>query len=186
MPLLALALVPLFALALIALIPVSLVLRYRAGTARQRARGWLTALNAVGFSLSSAMMLLFAGLTGVWVPHAFAYTLAGLTGGCVLGLLGLALTRWEAEPQALYYTPNRPLLLTITLVVVARMAYGVFRSWHAWRATPAESSWLAEAGVAGSLAAGAVVLGYYLAYWTGVWLLLRRHRRARLGADRRA
>jgi hypothetical protein len=32
-------------------------------------------------------------------------------------------------------------------------------------------------GVAGSLAAGALVLGYYLSYWAGLWWLFRRHRR---------
>jgi hypothetical protein len=109
-----------------------------------------------------------------------------LTVGCVLGLLALALTRWEAQPQSLYYTPNRLLLLTITLVVVARMAYGFFRAWHAWRAMPADGSWLAAAGVAGSLAAGAVVLGYYVSYWTGVWFRLKRHRRERGGSHRGA
>ena len=178
MPLVALVLVPLVALVFVALVPLSLVLRYRAGTARQRARGWLATLNVAGFALSSAMLLTIAGLTSVWVPHAFRYTLFGLAGGCVLGLLGLALTRWEAEPRSLHYTPSRALVLTLTLVVVARMVYGVVRAWQAWRATPDDASWLTAAGAGGSLAAGAVVLGYYLAYWTGVRLRLNRHRRA--------
>jgi len=34
-------------LAPIVLMPLSLVLRYRAGTARRQARGWVTALNLV-------------------------------------------------------------------------------------------------------------------------------------------
>jgi hypothetical protein len=92
--------------------------------------------------------------------------------------VGLALTRWEAEPRTLYFTPSRALLLVLTLVVVARMAYGFVRGWMAWRATPDDASWLVSAGAAGSLAAGAVVLGYYLAYWSGVRLRLSRHRRA--------
>ena len=69
MPLIALALVPLVALVFVALVPLSLVLRYRAGTARQRARGWLATLNVAGFALSSAMLLMIAGLTSVWVPR---------------------------------------------------------------------------------------------------------------------
>jgi hypothetical protein len=178
MPLIALALVPLVALVFVALVPLSLAMRYRAGTARQRARGWLVTLNVAGFAVSSAMLLMVAGLTSVWVPHAFRYTLFGLIIGGVLGLLGLALTRWEAEQRTLYHTPSRPLVLTLTLVVVARMVYGVVRAWQAWRATPDDASWLAAAGAGGSLAAGAVVLGYYLVYWTGVRLRLSRHRRA--------
>lgn len=39
-------------LAIIALIPISLIQRYRVGTSRQRARGWLTALNLAALSLS--------------------------------------------------------------------------------------------------------------------------------------
>jgi len=34
---------------------------------------------------------------------------------------------------------------------------------------------VASFGVAGSLAAGAVVLGYYLSYWLGIRRRLRRH-----------
>lgn len=36
-------------------------------------------------------------------------------------------------------------------------------------------SWFVAAGVAGSMAAGAVVLGYYLVYWIGVRRRYRRH-----------
>ena len=36
----------------ILLLPLSLVQRYRVGTSRQQARGWLIALNLVGIALS--------------------------------------------------------------------------------------------------------------------------------------
>jgi hypothetical protein len=36
-------------------------------------------------------------------------------------------------------------------------------------------SWFVAAGVAGSMAAGAVVIGYYLVYWLGVRRRWRRH-----------
>jgi hypothetical protein len=39
-------------LAFVAMIPIALVQRYRLGTARQRARGWLAAINLVGLALS--------------------------------------------------------------------------------------------------------------------------------------
>jgi hypothetical protein len=177
MPLVVLAVAPLVVLALLALIPVSLVLRSRAGSARQRARGWLAGLSLLGFAASSGLVLLVAGLTSFWVPGAFRYTLAGLAAGCALGLLGLALTRWEAAPDSLHFTPSRWLVLAVVLVVSARMLYGIVRAWLAFRATPSDLSWLAASGAAGSMAAGAVVLGYYLAYWTGVRLRVSRHRR---------
>jgi hypothetical protein len=162
-------------LALIALIPVSLVQRYRMGTSRQRARGWLAAINLVGLTLSSILFLISAAVTSIWVPDALKYTAAGLATGCILGIVGLALTRWEPGTDYLYYTPNRLLVLAVTLVVTARVLYGFWRGWHTWRAGLHDESWFVVAGVAESMAAGAVVLGYYLAYWIGVRRRIRRH-----------
>jgi hypothetical protein len=163
----------LFFVALVLTMPVSLVLRYRAGTARRLGRKWMATLNLAMLALSAAVFLWAAAITGFWVPDAFIYSLAGLVGGGLLGLLGLALTEWEGTPRGLHYTPNRWLILVITLAVTARLLYGLWRMWHAWRSTGPETSWLAVAGVAGSLAVGAIVLGYYLSYSAGVRWRLR-------------
>jgi len=163
--------------ALIALMPLSLVLRYRAGTARRPARRWVAAMNLAAVGISATLLLMVAGITSHWIPAAFGYALVGLAGGCLLGLLGLWLSRWEATPRSLHYTPSRALVLAITLVVTARIIYGFWRSWHAWHSTPGDASWLAASGAAGSLAAGALILGYYLTYWAGVWWRINRHRR---------
>lgn len=177
MPFIAVAVALVVILALIALMPLSIVLRYRAGTARRMARGWVVAINVLGVATSATLFLAVAAVTSLWVPKAFSYTLLGLAGGCLLGLLGLLTSRWEASPRSLHYTPNRWLVLAITLVVTSRLIYGFWRGWHRWHSTPDDTSLLVAFGVAGSLAAGAVVLGYYLTYWTGVWHRLRRHRR---------
>jgi hypothetical protein len=161
-------------LAMVALIPVALVQRYRMGTARQRARGWLTTINIAGLMLSAAMFLVSAAFTSIWVPGALSYTAAGLAAGGVLGAAGLWLTRWEPGSEALYYTPSRWLVLGITLVVTARVLFGFWRAWHTWSAGLEDGSWFAAAGVEQSMAAGAVVLGYYLVYWVGVRRRIRR------------
>jgi len=168
----------LFVLAAIALIPLSIIQRYRMGTSRQRARGWLATINMVGLALSATLFLVSAAVTSIWVPDALTYTAAGLTAGCMLGITGLLLTRWEPTAGALYYTPNRLLVLGITLVVTARLLYGFWRGWQTWQAGATGASWMATAGVAGSMAAGAVVLGYYLAYWIGVRRRLRKSARS--------
>jgi hypothetical protein len=176
-PLLLLAAALIFVLVFsVVLIPLSLVQRYRMGSARRPARSWFATLNLVGVGLSTILFLLVAALTNALVPEAFRYALMGLAIGCVLGLLGLVLTRWERGPRAVYYTPNRWLVLAITLVVTARIGYGFWRSWHAWRAAYEHTYVIAASGVAGSLAAGAVVLGYYLIYWAGVRRRIRRER----------
>lgn len=162
-------------LAIVALIPVSIVQRYRAGTSRQRARGWLAAINLAGLALSVVLFLTSAAITSIWVPSALTYTAAGLAVGCVLGIVGLGLTRWEPSIDSLHYTPNRALVLGITLVVAARLLYGFWRGWETWRSGVDDGSWFVAAGVAGSMAAGAVVLGYYLVYWIGVRRRIRRH-----------
>lgn len=160
--------------ALVVTMPLSLVMRYRAGTARRLGRKWVTTLNLLMIALSVAIFLWAAAITSFWVPNAFRYSLFGLMGGGLLGLIGLASTQWEKTPQALYYTPNRWLILVITLAVTTRLLYGLWRAWHAWRTAGPETSWVAAAGVAGSMAVGAVVLGYYLTYSAGVRWKLRQ------------
>jgi hypothetical protein len=164
----------LFFLVLVLAMPLSLVLRYRAGTARRLGRKWVATLNLLMLALSVALFLWAAAITSFWVPDALRYSLFGLIGGGILGLLGLVLTRWEETPRALYYTPNRWLILLITLAVTTRLLYGLWRIWHAWRTAGPDTSWVASAGVAGSMAVGAVVLGYYLTYSAGVRWRLRR------------
>lgn len=174
--LLLLVLVVCVVVASISLLPLTLVQRYRVGIARRPARGWLAAVNLVSIVLSAGLFVIASAVTSVWVPHAFAYTSAGFALGGLLGLLGLALTRWEPTPEALYYTPNRWLVLGILLVVSVRLLYGFWRSWQAWDAGLDASAWAAASGVAGSMAAGATVLGYYLIYWLGVRRRVKRRR----------
>jgi hypothetical protein len=173
-PLIPILIALLFVFALVLAMPLLLVLRYRAGTMRRRGRRWAATINLVGILLSAGLFLWIAALTTLWVPKAFAYSLMGFLGGGFLGLLGLALTKWEETPHVLHYTPNRWLVLIITFAVTARLLYGLWRVWHAWRTAAPDTSWLAAAGVAGSMAVGAMIIGYYVTYSTGVCWRLRR------------
>lgn len=158
----------------IALMPVILVQRYRVGTRRQPARGWFLTINVVGIAISSMIFLVGAVFTNIWIPGAFRYALGGIAVGGLLGLAGLALTRWEALPQGLYFTPFRPLVFFVVFVVSVRILYGFWRTWQTWRHLGGSEDWLLGAGIPQSMGAGALVVGYYLVYWTGV---RRRHRR---------
>ncbi|MEY2497642.1 MAG: hypothetical protein QOD12_1198 [Verrucomicrobiota bacterium] len=174
MPLIPFILALLFLFALILAMPLLLVLRYRAGTARRLGRRWIATVNLVSMIISTGLFLWVAAITTFWIRQAFASSLAGLMGGCLLGLLGLTLTRWEKMPHVLHYTPNRWLVLLITLAVTTRLLYGLWRIWHAWHISGPDTSWLASAGIAGSMAVGAIVLGYYLTYSAGVRWRLRK------------
>lgn len=173
-----LVLVLLMPLLAVLLMPVTLVQRYRVGTARRRARQWVATLNTVLASVSAAFLIVVAAITSVWAEGALLAALAGLVGGALLGGLGLAVSRWEAGRHELHFTPNRWLVLALVLLVSARLVYGLWRGWHAWSTSAGDGSWLAAAGVPGSLAAGGVVLGYYAAYWQGVRRRIVRHARA--------
>jgi len=174
-PLIPLALALLLVLALPLLLPLALVQRYRLGKARRPGRRWVARINLVMMAISSALFLWLSAVTTFWIPEAFRYSCIGMIGGAFLGLLGLALTRWEMTHTAVHYTPNRWLVLVITLAVTMRIVYGFWRTWHAWISRARGSSWLASAGMAGSLAVGALVLGYYLTYSAGISWRLRRH-----------
>jgi hypothetical protein len=163
----------LFVFLLVLLSPFLLIVRYKVGTARRQARRWIITANSVSLLISAGLFLWVAALTNFWVRNAFAYSLVGFAAGVLLGLLGVKLIRWEQTSRALYYTPNRWLVLLLTLAVAARLLYGFWRIWHAWRTTGPDSSWLASAGIPGSMAVGALVLGYYFTYFAGVRWRLR-------------
>ena len=154
--------------ALLVLVPLILVLRYRAGAARRRARPWAATLTLAAVSISAVLFLFAAAVTSLWIPKAFGAAAAGLGVGSVLGILGLALTRWEPSPGALHYTPNRWVILTMTAVVSARVLYGLWRSWAVAQAGLGGGAFVAAFGVPDSLAAGAAVLGHQLAYSAGL------------------
>ena len=166
MPLL--ILVVLLPLILIALMPLILLQRYRVGTARRMARPWLTTVNVALMAFSAVCFLAGAAVTAVWVPNAFMGAAAGIAVGAGLGLVGLVLTRWEPSAATLHYTPNRWLVLIVTFVVSARVLYGLWRSWTVAEAGVYGTPMVMAFGIPESLAAGGMVIGYYLAYGLGV------------------
>jgi hypothetical protein len=184
MPFVALGFVLLAPVLALALLPVTLVLRYRAGRSRRRARGFVAAVNALGFSLGAALFLTGAALTSLWIDATLKHAAAGLAAGGALGIAGLAAARWEDGRDALHFTENRWLVLGITLVVAARIAWGFWRGWSAWQS--GADHWAVANGAVASLAAGGLVLGYSLVFSLGVTGRLLARRRARHRAQARA
>jgi hypothetical protein len=163
--------------ALIALIPLLLIQRYRVGTARHIARPWMATLNAGLMMFSAFCFLAGAAVTAVWVPNALLGAATGVAIGAVLGLLGLALTRWEPAPTTLHYTPNRLLVLLVTFIVSARVLHGFWRSWTVAQAGFDAARMVLAFGIPESLAAGGMVIGYYLTYGFGVRRRVRKWQR---------
>jgi hypothetical protein len=124
--------------------------------------------------------LLGAAVTSYWVADALAFAAAGVVVGCAVGVAGLLVTRWEPTPRSLHYTPNRWLILAVTFLVAARVAYGLWRSWNVTYAGFSDASFVTAFGVRETLGAGGIVIGHYLAYNVGLRWRIRRWERRRL------
>ena len=180
MPIIVFALLLFVVLAFAGVVLLSLALRYRAGTARRQARLWVASLNVWMTSFSAVFFLSFTFLLSFWIDSAFRFALIGMGCGGILGLVGLAMTRWESQPEGLFYTPNRWLALFVTLAIAARFVYGWWRATHSGSSSPSDQHWLiAASGTQLSLAVAAGLIAYYLVYSVGVRLRVARHAQRR-------
>jgi hypothetical protein len=175
-----LLLLPLLVPALLAcallLVPLTLRQRYRTGHARRRAWPWLLRINAWGFLVSLVLFVAGAWLATHWSAAALRDAVLGTGAGLVLGLAGVALTRFHRDGRAVYYTPSRWMALVLTLLVASRVVAGL---WWSWRrlggsaATAGEASWNHWLDAGGVWAIGGLLLGYAVTFAWGVHL---RHR----------
>lgn len=170
-----------FALVLFALMlllwPLALWNRYRVGTSRRQPMRWLTRLNAWLIPASALLFLGGMAITQLFVAHALPYAALGVLAGLATGGLGWALTRVEHRPGQVWYTPNRWLVLALTLVVVARVVGAIWQALARWRGDEtALAAWGALGEPAGLFAVAGLVIGYHAAYavllqWRlGPWL----------------
>jgi len=167
-PLLVLGVVLLYLLVL----PLSLMQRYRGGHRRRRVQPWVIGANAWMLALSAAGFLFGAWISNRWIAGAVTHAVLGLAAGATLGLLGLALTRFDRVASERFYTPNRWLALSLTLLVAGRIALGFWQAWQWTRSGAEHAAWLVRQG--DLLAVGGVLLGYYLAYTWGLRARIRK------------
>jgi hypothetical protein len=89
-------------------------------------------------------------------------------------------TRWESQPEGLFYTPSRWLAILVTLAIAARFVYGWWRATHSGSSAPGNQHWLTTAsGTELSLAVAAGLIAYYLVYSIGVRQRVTRHEQRR-------
>lgn len=164
-PLLLVAIFALWAL----LLPFALLQRYRHGKARRRAQPLAVRINAWMLLGSMPLFVLGAWVSSRWIAGAATFALAGMGAGLAIGVVGLWLSRFEARPQGLYYTPPAWLVLALTGLVAARIALGIWQAFQRWHGGGGLPAMLADH--ASLFAVGGLLLGYYLAY---AWGLKRR------------
>lgn len=154
----------------IALLPLSLWQRYRRGHARRRAVGWAVGVNAWSALVAMAVFAVSASLSTVWIDGALLHAALGVAAGAVVGVVGLWLTHFEHDGTHVHYTPNRLLVLTLTLLVAARIALGFWQMAHI--GAPRGDAWIFQH--ASLFAFGGLLLGYATTYAWGVRSRVRR------------
>ena len=106
-------------LLVVALVVWRVYARIRRTIGRQRltkARPWIT---VIAFPLIAVLIL----ATSFVHPMVAGALLAGAVVGIGLGLLGTRLTKFEATPAGLFYTPNAHLGIALSLLLVLRLGY---------------------------------------------------------------
>jgi hypothetical protein len=106
-------------LAVVALIGWRLYSRIRRSIGRQhlsRVRPWIT---LTVLPLVIALLLEAGG----WHMPGGGCLAGGIALGLVLGVIGLRLTRYEATPTGLYYTPSAHLGIALSTLLVCRIVY---------------------------------------------------------------
>lgn len=172
LPLLILAIVAIWAL----LLPITLIQRYRFGRKRRRVQGWVVSSNAWLVLVSVAAFFIGAWTASRWLADAPAMAGAGFAAGILLGLLNLLISRSEVEAGRFYITPNALLVLTLTLLVAARILLGFWQLYeHGFQWHPAarvDEPWLLRPG--SLFAFGGLLLGHYFAWCWGLRAKYRR------------
>ena len=154
----------------VVLMPLAIVQRYRLGRARRRVQPWFVHLNGWLLGLSALVFLATAAVLDRWLTGALADASTGLAIGVVVGGIGSRLDRFEATTEGLYRTPNRGLLLGLSLLLAARIVVGIALAWGEG-AAGGPWQWMTRGWLRG---VGGVLLGHALATaWTLRWRLPR-------------
>ncbi len=152
----------LLVIAFAALIVWRLYARTRRVIGRQRLstlRPWIT---VVAFPL----ILLLVLSTSFLHPMTAAAVLAGAAVGVALGLIGTRLTKFEATPAGLFYTPNAHLGIALSLLLVLRIGYRVVMLQASGQGVAAQSLQMGASPL--TMAIFGTLAGYYVTYAIGL------------------
>jgi len=144
--------------------------RIRRVIGRQRlskVRPWIT---VVVFPLIFVLLL----ATSLAHPATGVAALCGALVGVFLGVLGTKLTKFEATPAGLFYTPNAHLGIALSLLLVVRLAWRFVVLQTAGRGLDSQAMQIGASPL--TMAIFGTLAGYYVTYAIG---LLRW--RARVG-----
>lgn len=154
----------------VCLVPLAVRQPYRVGVARQPQGAWAATLLVVSFSAAAVALMSTAAELGRLAAKAQPAVLGALGIGVLLGLLAYMLSTWQNHRGVIYFHPNQRVTLVIASLAMLRVAYGVWRIWSASGGVTVDPRWMTSVGMAGTLAAAALLTGYGLGFWGAVRL----------------
>jgi hypothetical protein len=138
------------------------------GVARHPGGAWASTVLAVSFLIAAAALLGATVELGRLAPKARPAVMGALGIGVLVGLLAFTLSTWQNHRGIVYFHPNQRVTLVITGLTMLRIAYGLWLLWSASGSVSVDRRWMASVGMAGTLAAAAVLTGYGLGFWGAV------------------
>jgi hypothetical protein len=126
-------------------------------------RPWLTVTLC---PLLVVLLLLGSMANPATGPLVAAGLAAGVAAGVALGLYGTRLTRFEATPAGLFYTPNAHLGIALSLLLVLRIGYRILTIYLSGQALDAPSLQMHASPL--TLAIFGTLAGYYVTYAIGL------------------
>jgi hypothetical protein len=137
--------------------------RVRKNIGRQPLRPRRLVVAVIIFSL----VTLLVGLGAARYPSALAALGGGLALAVPLGLFALRLTRFELGAEEKFYTPNAIIGIAVTLLFIGRLAY---RISTIFTAPPIDGPPPSTFQNPLTLVVFGITAGYYITYYTGVFL----------------
>ena len=148
----------------------SIYRRIKRNVGRQRLRLWRVALSLTIFSL---LVFLFAS-AALATGHLklLAGLLAGMATGIPIAFWGLKLTRFEFTATGNYYTPNVYLGVGLSFLLAGRIIYRLLVLNSGMPSIGNPPPQFMQSAL--TLYLFGLTAGYYLAYYTGVFLRYRQ------------
>ncbi|HST27166.1 MAG TPA: DUF1453 domain-containing protein [Rudaea sp.] len=140
--------------------------RVRRNIGRQRVQPTRMRFRVIVLGVVGALVLAVSARN----VELFAAMAAGIAGGVALAWLGLRHTKFETTEQGSFYTPHTYIGLAVSALLLGRIAYRfivVYPAAHAASQIGA-NPFAAYQKSPLTLAILGIVVGYYIAYYTGV------------------
>jgi len=155
------------------LVPLAARQAYRVGSARNPEGAWASTVLVASFVVAAAALAGAVEL-GRLASKAQTAVLGAMAIGVLVGLLAYTLSTWQNHRGIVYFHPNQRVSLVVVAVTLLRVAYGLWRIYATPGAAAPDRRWMASVGIAGTLAAAALLTGYGLGFWGAVRMRIAR------------